>query len=116
MIDPVFHLRAGRELPRPPSWSRLDGGLQAVAEEIPPWWKFPHLTASQTLFLWFFLMLIVAVGLLVLAVVLRRRDDRRAARPRCSSSAWSASASSPRACSGRTRPTCCGSRACRSRS
>lgn len=73
VIDPVFHLRAGRELPRPPSWGRLDGGLQAVAEEIPPWWRLPHLSASQTLFVWFFLMLIVAVGLLVLAVVLRRR-------------------------------------------
>jgi hypothetical protein len=72
-VDPVFHLRAGRELPRPPSWGRLDGGLQAVAEEIPPWWKFPHLTASHTLFIWFFLMLIVAVGLLGLAVGLRRR-------------------------------------------
>ena len=59
VIDPVFHLRAGRELPRPPSWGHLDGGLQAVAEEIPPWWKFPHLTASHTLFLWFFLMLVV---------------------------------------------------------
>ena len=46
-LDPVFHLRAGRELPRPPSWSRLDGALQAVAEEIPPWWRLPHLSASQ---------------------------------------------------------------------
>ncbi len=73
-VDPVFHLRAGRELPRPPSWGHLDGGLQAVAEEIPPWWKFPHLTASHTLFIWFFLMLAVAVGLLVLAIWLRRHD------------------------------------------
>jgi len=74
VIDPVFHLRAGRELPRPPGWNHLDGGLQAVAEEIPPWWKLPHLPAAQTLFLWFFLMLGVAVGLLVLALWLRRRD------------------------------------------
>jgi hypothetical protein len=74
VIDPVFHLRAGRELPRPPGWSHLDGGLQAVAEEIPPWWKLPHLPAAQTLFLWFFLMLGVAAGLLVLAIWLRRRD------------------------------------------
>jgi hypothetical protein len=73
VVDPVFHLRGGRELPRPPSWGRLDGGLQAVAEEIPPWWKLPHLAASQTLFLWFFLMLFVAIGLLVLAIVIRRR-------------------------------------------
>ncbi len=72
LVDPVFHLRAGRELPRPPSWGHLDGALQAVAEEIPPWWKLPHLTASQTLFIWFFLMIAGAVGLLVLAIVLRR--------------------------------------------
>ena len=78
VIDPVFNLRSGRELPRPPSWGRLDGGLQAVAEEIPPWWRLPHLPASQTLFTWFFLMLVVAVGMLVLAVVLRRRDVSRA--------------------------------------
>jgi Dolichyl-phosphate-mannose-protein mannosyltransferase len=74
VIDPVFHLRAGRELPRPPSWGHLDGGLQAVAEEIPPWWKFPHLTASHTLFIWFFLMLAGAVGLLALAIWLRRHE------------------------------------------
>ena len=72
LVDPVFHLRAGRELPRPPSWGHLDGALQAVAEEIPPWWKLPHLTASHTLFIWFFLMIGAAVGLLVLAIVLRR--------------------------------------------
>ncbi|MET0326343.1 MAG: hypothetical protein ABW219_14055, partial [Ilumatobacteraceae bacterium] len=67
-VDPVFRLRGGRELPRPPSWGRLDGGLQAVAEEIPPWWKLPHLTASHSIFLWFFLMLIGTAALLVFAV------------------------------------------------
>jgi hypothetical protein len=75
VIDPVFHLRAGRELPRPPSWGHLDGGLQAVAEEIPPWWRLPHVSASHTLFLWFFLMLLSAVGLLVLAIWLRRGES-----------------------------------------
>ena len=50
VLDPVFRLRDGRELPRPPSWDHLDGGLQAVAEEIPPWWKLPALSASQTMF------------------------------------------------------------------
>ncbi|MET0324588.1 MAG: hypothetical protein ABW219_05135, partial [Ilumatobacteraceae bacterium] len=49
-------------------------GLQAVAEEIPPWWKLPHLTASHSIFLWFFLMLIGTAALLVFAVWLRRRD------------------------------------------
>ncbi len=74
-LDPVFRLRAGRELPRPPSWSRLDGGLQAVAEEIPPWWRLPHFTASQTLFLWFRLMVLGTLALLGFAVWQRRRGD-----------------------------------------
>ena len=109
VIDPVFRLRDGRELPRPPSWDRLDGGLQAVAEEIPPWWKFPHLTASHTLFLWFFLMRARDGGAARsrhLAAAGRRRIGPLdgAARRRPSS----ASASSPRRCSGRTRRTCCG--------
>lgn len=72
-LDPVFRLRAGRALPRPPSWGRLDGGLQAVAEEIPPWWKVPHLSASHTLFLWFFLMLIGTFVLLGGALWMHRR-------------------------------------------
>lgn len=79
-VDPVFRLRAGRELPRPPSWSRLDGGLQAVAEEIPPWWKLPHLSASQTLFSWFVLMVVGTAALFAFAVVGHRRD-RHAGRP-----------------------------------
>ena len=75
-VDPVFHLRAGRELPRPPSWGRLDGGLQAVAEEIPPWWKLPHLSASHTLFLWFNLMVLGTLVLLGFAIWQRRRGAR----------------------------------------
>ena len=67
-VDPVFHLRAGRELPRPPSWNRLDGALQGVAEEIPPWWRLPHLAASNALFLWFFVMVLGTLGLLAFAV------------------------------------------------
>lgn len=71
-VDPVFRLRAGRELPRPPSWSRLDGGLQAVAEEIPPWWRLPHFAASHTLFLWFMLMILGTLALAAFAIWLRR--------------------------------------------
>ena len=41
LIDPVVRLRPGRELPRPPSWGQVDGALQAVAESLPPWWRFP---------------------------------------------------------------------------
>ena len=75
-VDPVFHLRAGRELPRPPSWSRLDGALQGVAEEIPPWWRLPHLPASNALFLWFFAMVLGTLALLGFAVWQRRTGDR----------------------------------------
>ncbi len=48
VLDPVFHLRAGRELPRPPSWGVVDGALQAVAEGAPPWWRLPAPKASPT--------------------------------------------------------------------
>lgn len=80
VLDPVFRLRDGRELPRPPSWGRLDGGLQAVAEEIPPWWKFPHLSASHTLFLWFFLMLLGTAALVGFAIWQRRGDGHPSGR------------------------------------
>jgi hypothetical protein len=73
VIDPVFHLRAGRELPRPPSWGRIDGALQAIAEQIPPWWRFPHLAVSNALFLWFFAMIGVTIAVLAYAVIVRRR-------------------------------------------
>jgi 4-amino-4-deoxy-L-arabinose transferase-like glycosyltransferase len=74
VTDPVFKLRAGRELPRPPSWSHLDGSLQAIAELIPPWWKLPALAAEKSLFLWFFAMLIAPVFLLWVAVRLWRQS------------------------------------------
>jgi hypothetical protein len=64
VMDPVFHLRAGRALPRPPSFNRLDGSLQAIAELVPPWWKVPHLSASKELFVWFFAALAAPVVLL----------------------------------------------------
>jgi hypothetical protein len=72
-VDPVFRLRAGRELPRPPSWDRIDGALQAIAEEIPPWWRLPHLSTPHALFLWFFAMLAGTALLLTFALLLRRR-------------------------------------------
>jgi hypothetical protein len=76
VADPVVHLRAGRELPRPPSWGRLDGALQAIAETQPPWWRFPHLGASYAIFLWFIAALAGTVALLVVALVERRRGRR----------------------------------------
>lgn len=77
-LDPVFHLRGGRELPRPPSWSRLDGGLQAVAEEIPPWWKVPHLSASHTIFLWFAALVLGTLAFVAVAAWWRRREPHGA--------------------------------------
>ena len=74
VIDPVFKLRAGRALPRPPSWSHLDGSLQAIAELVPPWWRLPALSAEKSLFLWFFAMLAVPLVLLWIAVRLWRGE------------------------------------------
>ena len=71
VLDPVFRLRDGRELPRPPPWDHLDGALQAVAEEIPPWWKF--LPASHTIFVWFFVMLLGTAAMVAFAIWNRRR-------------------------------------------
>ncbi len=73
VIDPVIRLRPGRELPSPPSWDRLDGLLQALAEEEPPWWGFPALPASQGLVLWFWIMILLGIALVVLSAVLYRR-------------------------------------------
>lgn len=81
-VDPVFHLRAGRELPRPPSWDRLDGALQAIAETVPPWWDLPHLAASHAISLWFWAMLLLTALMLGFAIWQRRTgtvDGRSAA-------------------------------------
>jgi hypothetical protein len=68
VVDPVVRLRPGRELPRPPSWSHVDGALQAVAESLPPWWRVPALAASHQLFLWFFAVIVIAAVVAVTAV------------------------------------------------
>lgn len=74
VIDPVLRLRGGRALPRPPSWGHVDGALQAVAESLPPWWRFPALAASKQLFVWFWLVLIIAGGVAWWAIRRHRRD------------------------------------------
>jgi hypothetical protein len=73
VIDPVFRLRPGRELPTPPSWGVVDGALQAVAEGVPPWWGLPAPPASQQLFLWFFAVVIIAIAVPAWAWSRRRR-------------------------------------------
>jgi hypothetical protein len=57
VLDPVFRLRPGRELPRPPSFGKIDGTLQFIVELQPPWWRLPALRAEKQLFFWFFAML-----------------------------------------------------------
>lgn len=81
VLDPVVRLRDGRALPRPPSWGRLDGALQAVAESVPPWWRLPAPSASQQLFLWFWAVLVIAAGVLWWAVRQHRHDDARPGSP-----------------------------------
>ena len=67
ILDPLIHLRGGRGLPIPPSWSHLDGFLQrsGAFQQIP--WPLPSLAASKQLFLWFFLLLLVDAFLLLVA-------------------------------------------------
>lgn len=81
VTQPVRDLRPGRELPRPPSFGKIDGALQAVAEGPldAPWWRFPALSANHQLFLWFFVVIVTVVGIVVAAIWLERR---RGASPR----------------------------------
>ena len=72
IIDPVFKLRAGRSLPRPPSWDHFDGALQVIADKIPPAWPLPSPSGPQQLFIWFFLLPLVALGVLGVGVWRRR--------------------------------------------
>lgn len=63
-LEPVFDLRPGRELPRPPSFTQIGGALQAVAEgpAEAPWWHLPALSASQQIALWFWVVIVVAIA------------------------------------------------------
>ncbi|MEX2626414.1 MAG: hypothetical protein WD225_05995, partial [Ilumatobacteraceae bacterium] len=75
VIDPVFRLRPGRELPVPPSLDRIDGALQAVAEGVPPWWDLPALAARHQLFVWFFATIAIAAAVPLVAWLRRRRGE-----------------------------------------
>ena len=76
VLDPVFKLRPGRELPRPPHWGRIDGALQAVAEgpADAPWWRFPALSANHQLFVWFFAVIVAAFAVVGFAWWWMRRS------------------------------------------
>ncbi|MBA3982752.1 MAG: hypothetical protein H0X61_04345 [Acidimicrobiia bacterium] len=75
VLDPVFELRPGRELPSPPSWNAIDGFLLRVVEFFPPWWELPALGAPRQLFLWFFGMIAAAIAIPAWAWWRRRRGD-----------------------------------------
>jgi 4-amino-4-deoxy-L-arabinose transferase-like glycosyltransferase len=78
IADPVFKLRPGRTLPRPPSWTHFDGALQVIGDKFPPAWPFPSPSGPQQLFLWFFMLPLVALGVLGVALWARRgRHDQR---------------------------------------
>ncbi len=67
VIEPVFDLRGGRSLPRPPSWNTFDGALQKVALLRPQPWPLPSLHSPAQAFVWFFLLpaataVVVGVG------------------------------------------------------
>ena len=74
LLDPVVHLRPGRELPRPPSWSYLQGALQVISEKFAPWWGIPSLSAPQQLFVWFFMLPVVAFFITLMAYRHRKRS------------------------------------------
>lgn len=74
LLDPVIHLRPGRELPRPPSWHYLQGALQVISEKFAPWWGIPSLSAPQQLFVWFFMLPVVAFFITLLARRFRKQS------------------------------------------
>ena len=76
-LEPVFELRGGRELPRPPSWDHLDGALQVIGEKFAPWWGLPSLSGAKQLFLWFFALPIVAIVVWIIARRVSTRLDER---------------------------------------
>jgi hypothetical protein len=75
VLDPVFELRPGRELPSPPSLDKVDGSLLRVVEFYPPWWELPAMSAPKQLFVWFWSMVIVPLVLVGYGWWRRRRAD-----------------------------------------
>ena len=82
LLDPVIHLRPGRELPRPPNRHYLQGALQVISEKFAPWWGVPHLSAPQQLFVWFFLLPVIALLIAVIAFRVIRRSDSTSSQQR----------------------------------
>lgn len=80
ILDPVLHLRGGRRLPIPPSWSVFDSEVQEVADSIKLPWPIPRLSGSAQISVWFFGLLasIVAVAVVAIWAVRRDRSSMRA--------------------------------------
>lgn len=81
VIEPVFELRGGRSLPRPPSWDTFDGALQKVALLRPQDWPLPAAGSPQQAFIWFF-VLPAATAFIIGVGWWRVRTDPDAWRPR----------------------------------
>jgi hypothetical protein len=75
VLDPVFHLRAGRSLPVPPSWDHVDGFLQRAGALRVSGWTLPMLPIAHQIVLWFAVLVFIAVGGAVVAVAHVRGDD-----------------------------------------
>ena len=74
ILDPVFHLRAGRSLPLPPNWNHFDGFLIATGDNDALKWPIPHIWSPAQLTIWFFLLLVGVAGLVGVSWWLRRRE------------------------------------------
>lgn len=78
VTDPVFKLRGGRTLPRPPSWDSFDGALQKVAALREPSWFLPAPASPQQAFIWFFLLPAVVLFIVGVGWWAIRRDPTSA--------------------------------------
>ena len=77
VIQPVFDLRDGRSLPRPPSHTHYDGALQAVAQLRQQPWSGPAMSGPWQIYVWFFLLLAVVAFVVAVGVWSVRRDPDR---------------------------------------
>jgi hypothetical protein len=80
VIDPMFHLRAGRHLDVPPDPGHLVGVARVIGAIDRPW-PLPRLSPSQQLFSWFVLLIAATLFVVVVAAWSVYRD-RGGLRPR----------------------------------
>ncbi len=77
VLEPVFALRGGRQLPIPPHPGHFDGFLQGAGALDQPPWPLPAPSGPRQLWLWFFALLVVGVVLIIAGVIARRRTGER---------------------------------------